>query len=451
MPVSLPWSDKAKSPILTLLSLPGIFPLFLLVSRWLLRFTTPFLGFESKLLAFYTKLFQLEQRNLNNIVEFQSVSGKTRQQFLEQIQKSYRHQIDSTASSHQKKVINRQLNQIEQEQRTRIAYSYPYRLYLEMTRNCNLRCQICCQSLVEIPRPEIAPEIIDKVKLLIPYCELVAVYGFGESLTAPHFFDYLQQLPFSQQQTVLLTTNGILVTPENSRRILESPINMFEISLDATNEDTYEFIRGVRAWAKIVDNIRYFNKLKQEISPNKPKLRLCFVAMRKNIEQLPDFVRLAKELNAEFVDVGYMNVFREELREQSLFFHQELAIQKFTEAQQVADQLQVTLNLPRYFNHAPIEDSFKHDSNCYEPWQFVQVCCDGTVLPCWNTSRPLGDLNHHNFDEIWNNQAFQEFRQNLNSREELYRCRYCLDYRFRNIHNVNHHILVLEPEAEKTR
>ena len=447
MPFATQLSHKDKSPLLTLITLPGIFSFFLLLSRWFIWLIAPLSQFEDKLLKFYTQLLQLDQQELGKFIEFQSVSQKNKERFLHQIQKSYRHQIESATSPKRKKAINRLLNQIEQEQRTEIAYSHPYRLYLEMTRNCNLRCQICCQSLVEIPRPEIAPEIIEKVKPMVPYCESVAVYGFGESLTAPHFFDYLQRLPFDDQQTILLTTNGILVSPDVSQRILDSPINMFEVSLDATNEDTYEFIRGVRMWSHIVENIRYFNKLKQAMNSHKPKLRLCFVAMRKNIEQLPDFVRLAKELNAEFVDVGYMNVFREELREQSLFFHQDLAIQKFTEAQQVADQLQITLNLPRYFNQEPIEDSIKHDSNCYEPWQFVQVCCDGTILPCWNTSRPLGDLNHQNFNEIWNNQAFQEFRRNLNSREELYRCRYCLDYRFRNIHNVNHHILVLEPET----
>ncbi|MFB3896684.1 MAG: radical SAM protein [bacterium] len=345
--------------------------------------------------------------------------------------------------------MNKTLNLIEQKQQLAVSYAHPYRMYLEMTRNCNLRCRICCQSIVDIDRPEITPELIRKLSPLIPYCESVAVYGFGESLAAPHFFDYMRQLPFDNNQTVLLTTNGTLLSPDKSRLILDSPINMLGISLDAANPDTYEYIRGKRLWQQIIDNIKYFNQLKQERGQSKPTLRFDFVALRKNIEELPNFVRLAKELHAEHIDVGYMNTYREELREQSLFFYQELSDRIFSEAKQIATQLGIDLHLPPMFhpenqpnpgnNGAPL----KH-SECREPWQFIQICADGSVIPCWNTSKPLGNLNDDTFETIWNNPAFQEFRQYLNSNKEMYRCRYCLDYRFRNIHNINHHILVLE-------
>jgi hypothetical protein len=184
-------SNKNHSPILALLTIPALFPLFLNLCRLYLKTISSNQKREKKGLLAIARFFQFEQQELVKLPEFKHISEKTRTRFLEQVQKSYRHQIDISSTVVQKRALNKTLNLIEQKQQLSISYSYPYRMYLEITRNCNLRCRVCCQSIVDIERNEIAPEIIQKIKPLIPYCESIAVYGFGESLTAPHFFEYL--------------------------------------------------------------------------------------------------------------------------------------------------------------------------------------------------------------------------------------------------------------------
>ena len=276
------------------------------------------------------------------------------------------------------------------------------------------------EPTIERPQFEQPGSVPEEVKKYVSDKDLVAVYCAMTRWKSGQFFsamDAVKKYVIEPTQQVEKDFEITLTIPDVDTIKAEGQKKIEDICGASTVAQAEQLVREFADWGQNQNQAK-FDSLRSEMQD---KLKTKGDGMREKIKtQLQPYID-----------------------EQKASIEAEIKV----EAQQVADQLQITLNLPRYFNQEPIEDSIKHDSNCYEPWQFVQVCCDGTILPCWNTSRPLGDLNHQNFNEIWNNQAFQEFRRNLNSREELYRCRYCLDYRFRNIHNVNHHILVLEPET----
>ena len=371
------------------------------------------------------------------VVDFKLPENIITHWFIKELQLCYWYYIAETADEAEKKQYNQVLNNFESRQRTEYVYSYPTRMSIEITRNCNLRCRMCPQDWLEVDKREISSQVIDAIKFLIPYQNYVAVFGFGESLTAPHFFEYLNRLSFHSQQTVALITNGVLMTPEVSQKIVESPISELLISIDTVDAETYRFIRQANLFPKIVENIEQFNRIKNNHKNQKPKLRLGFVAMRKNIEELPAFIRFAKKVNAADVDVGYLNVFSEELREQSLFYEPELANQIFHESQRLADELQIRLNIPELNEHP--------EKCCLEPWQFVYINSDGTITPCCINISILGDLTQTDFLAIWNNQRYQQLRRQMNTATEPYRCRYCFDCRYKNISNIEQHFIVVEP------
>ncbi|MCX7919118.1 MAG: radical SAM protein [bacterium] len=366
---------------------------------------------------------------------------------IRELQLCYRFHITRANQWSEKKRYNQKLNEIESQQQVLQVYSYPTRMSIEITRNCNLRCQICPQSFLEVDGQEISSDTIDAVKSLIPYQDYIAVFGFGESLTAPHFFDYLARLPFTNEQTVALITNGILMTKEISRQIITSPINVLLISLDTVNPQTYHFIRGVNFLPRLIEHIEQLNELKSQLHTNKPQLRLGFVAMKRNIAELPDFIRFAHRVGAEDVDVGYLNVFREELREESLYYEPELTLRYLLEAKQIAQELNVRLNIPELERFEVTKQGFilreKTKKPCVEPWQFVYINSNGTVTPCCINTSILGDISKTPFSLIWNNELYRRFRKQVNTATAPYRCRYCFDCRYKDIQNINQHMIVL--------
>src|ERR1700688_4361649 len=77
---------------------------------------------------------------------------------------------------------NMELNFKESRANKTIVKSYPYRCYLEVTNQCNLRCPMCGQSWFEGKRSYVAEPILNKIKELYPYLQEISVFGFGESL-----------------------------------------------------------------------------------------------------------------------------------------------------------------------------------------------------------------------------------------------------------------------------
>jgi radical SAM protein with 4Fe4S-binding SPASM domain len=371
------------------------------------------------------------------------------QWLIKELQHCYQSYRDEITDWVEKKRYNQLLNDFESRQRIDWVYSYPTRMSIEMTRNCNLRCRMCPQNWLEVDKREISEQVIDSIKFLIPYQNYIAVFGFGESLTAQHFFEYLDRLPFHTQQTVSLITNGILLTPSASQKIIAGPINELLVSIDTIDAQTYTYIRQANLLPTIMENIREFNKLRIAQNTKKPNLRLGFVAMRKNIEQLPDFIRFAKEVDAGDVDVGYLNVFSEDFRQESLYYFPELATRLFQESQQIAQSLQVRLNIPelkRYqLTDDGICDSGQFDKQCLEPWQYIYINSDGTITPCCINISTLGDLTKSDFLSIWNNDNYRALRHNVNTVAEPYRCKYCFDCRYKDIKNLNHQMIVVEP------
>jgi radical SAM protein with 4Fe4S-binding SPASM domain len=147
--------------------------------------------------------------------------------------------------------------------------------------------------------------------------------------------------------------------------------------------------------------------------------------------------------------VGYLNVFSEDFREESLYYFPELAIRVFQESQQIAQSLQVRLNIPELNRYQLTDDgicaSGQFDKQCLEPWQYIYINSDGTITPCCINISTLGDLTKSDFNSIWNNDKYQALRRNVNTAAEPYRCKYCFDCRYKDIKNLNHQMIVVEP------
>jgi len=207
---------------------------------------------------------------------------------------------------------------------------------------------------------------------------------------------------------------------------------------DAADEETYKFIHQAPVFSKIVRNLEALTRIKKEMGSELPVLNLGFVAMKANIDQLPEFIHLASCVGAATVGVGHLTVFRESLRDQSLVYHREHANEILIETRKVADELGIQVNLPEPFNTDV--DPWNHEfavqlGVCREPWEFVYVDNVGTVRPCCIHETVVGDLHKQSFDEIWNGESYRRFRAVVNTSKRYGMCLKCFDYRYRDPDN----------------
>ena len=104
----------------------------------------------------------------------------------------------------------------------------------------------------------------------------------------------IQTAKFAQScgiNDIYFTTNGSLLTPEVSERIISLDLfSRIQVSLDATTSDVYNQIRRGGSYELVLDNINSFLKAREVAKKRFPKIRVSFLVLPENRHQSTEFV-----------------------------------------------------------------------------------------------------------------------------------------------------------------
>ncbi|NQU42628.1 radical SAM protein [bacterium] len=339
--------------------------------------------------------------------------------------------------------INQALAILDADERVEVSKGFPFRGYLELTSVCNLRCRMCTQAGGITP-VYLELEHLDRLEPAFRYLRHISLVGLGEAFVHRDFREFLTRIR-ARNVAVRVISNGILLDEDLARFVIGQGLEDLWISLDATDSQTYLEIRGMDRFDRILDNIRRLNSLKAEMGKDRPVINLNFVIMRRNVEQIADFIRLASDLGAPAVHACYMIAFIEEMREESVFYDKALANRCLREARGVAKELGVAFHGPDLFRE-PFDEEGPHEDDgewgylkCREPWEFAYFNCEGKVVPCCTEQARLADLREMSFPEIWNGNAYRAYRRSLTTDHPSPFCRECMLVGLRDINRPECH------------
>lgn len=182
-------------------------------------------------------------------------------------------------------------------------YTYPINIKWLLTSDCNLRCRHCyfygCPEMYE-PVDELSTEkafefvddIADKMSVVN------IVLSGGEPFLRKDFFEILQKIK-SKNLSVIIQSNGTLITPEIAKRLkplLNPNMDSIQISLDGAVEKDHDAIRGEGAFKKAIEGVK--NLTNEGIYPNSN-----LTVTSKNISNLPLIAPLAQEYKIKRVSL----------------------------------------------------------------------------------------------------------------------------------------------------
>jgi MoaA/NifB/PqqE/SkfB family radical SAM enzyme len=161
---------------------------------------------------------------------------------------------------------------------------------LYLTERCNSRCVTC-----DYWRHGRADMNLDAVRRLLPSLERLGTQAVllsgGEPLLNPDWAPIAEMLRRHGLKVWLLTSG--LSLAKHARRA-GGLFQAITVSLDGTDRETYQAIRGLDALDNVCDGIRA--AAAQGVAPS-----LRVTVQRANFQQLPRFVAMAKELGARQV------------------------------------------------------------------------------------------------------------------------------------------------------
>ncbi len=195
------------------------------------------------------------------------------------------------------------------------------RVYIEPTNRCNLDCVTCMRNVWDEPLGYMSAEvfecILQGIRELSPR-PLVFFGGFGEPLVHPQLLEMIRAVK-GLGCPVEMITNGIFLTDAMAHQLIQMGLDGLWVSIDGATPDSYSDVRLGAALPNVLQNLMHLRVLRDREYKKRPQIGVAFVAMRRNIRDLPAVLRLSSTHGVERFSISNVLAHTEELRQEILY------------------------------------------------------------------------------------------------------------------------------------
>jgi len=351
------------------------------------------------------------------------------------------------------------------------------RVKLDLSNQCQLRCVMCHFSHPEFVgnSTQMDRDLLEKVAAeTFPLAHEVVPSSSAEPLLSrelPRALELCREYEVPQYH---FSTNGLSLNDRIIDKVLETRMPAITFSIDSHVKETFEAIRTPAPFEKTLAKLDLMIRRREEAGIGIPKIYVTAVIMRKNIEQMPDFIRFMRDRGVDAMNFVHMGVIGGlGIENETLLKHPEVCNRTLAEMRRVATEVGMEAVMPdpipehlsavadaedapdaaggggtallpagatmssaevaqflnqknREFNLA-VKPKQRHTRPCYFPWFYIHINPDGTVFPCgcWFEFTGFGDFKTQAFKEIWTGPRYRELRRQLTTLELRPVCANC--------------------------
>lgn len=288
----------------------------------------------------------------------------------------------------------------------------PVHLSIEPTTACNLRCPECPSGLRSFTRKTGNLSVDTLENLLVQVGSALSSMTFyfqGEPFIHPLLPDMIRTAHRKGIYTIT-STNGHFFNDAQARATIESGLDKLIVSVDGTSQDVYAAYRKEGDLAKVLAGIENIVAWKKKLASHSPFIELQFVVFSSNEHQIREVKALGKTLGVDRVAL---------------------------KSAQLNDFVNGNPLMPaegKYSRYKKNKDGTyriknRLDNHCWKMWHSAVITWDGNMVPCCfdkDASHQMGNILHAPLANIWNNDAYLQFRKQLfRSRKDIDICNNC--------------------------
>ncbi|WP_028318198.1 radical SAM protein [Desulfobulbus elongatus] len=339
-------------------------------------------------------------------------------------------------------------------------------LQVEISTRCTAACRYCPRTLYASRwQDRLLPKaLFARLMPVFKKTALVHLQGWGEPLLHPDFMTMVRMVKAAGCR-VGTTTNGMLLTEDLCRRMIEAEMDVLAFSLagiDAANDR----IRLGTSLDRVLAAIATLDRLKRQCGSERPAIHIAYLLLRSRLDDCALLPRFFASLGVEQVVVSTLDlVAGRECVAEALVPADEAeyaALRRRLDAMVAAGRdlglpIHVWLAAPQGA-HGTTDDS--------EPWpppnpagsgctehieRAAVVAADGGVSPCVYTHLPVcadvchwidgretahvplvfGNIGRQSFAAIWRSREYRTFRKAHAGGQPPRPCRTCVRLRMR--------------------
>ena len=239
---------------------------------------------------------------------------------------------------------------------------------------------------------------------------------------------------------VELISNGTLLSDERIEELITAGVRRLWISIDGARPESYSDVRLGASLPLVLGNLRSLKARKLRLASTRPEVGIAFVAMDKNIEDLPEVVRMGLELGAERFSISNVLAHNDRLRAETLYDAEmakwnakrpevELPRMDF-ENPQVTAALHGMMEAGSRALGTPELGIFPDADRCpFIDKGSMSIRWDGAVAPCLallhshtyyiddisrrSDAYTVGSVAEESLTEIWSDPAYRQLRERL--------------------------------------
>ena len=225
---------------------------------------------------------------------------------------------------------------------------------------------------------------------------MIVLYHGGEPFLNKNFFKMVKKLkPITEK--IKTVTNGSLITDSLIDQILESELDIIEISLDGSSPEENNFIRVGSDYEQITSQIKKLTKIRNQKNLKKPEIFISNAQIPKNIKQT-DEIKVPSNLIETFDEI------KDDIKFKEVY----------------------TMIWPGIPNKM---HSIKPERNsCDLIINTFTIRWNGDVVPCCYdlvNMMVMGNVLKERIEDIWSNSKFVKLRKDINEFNPPNLCKNC--------------------------
>ncbi len=317
------------------------------------------------------------------------------------------------------------------------------KVYIEPTNACNLDCVTCIRNVWDEPLGRMSDVTFDRiVDGLRAFAPMPSIFfgGFGEPLAHAHMVEMIRRVK-ALGAKVELITNGTLLTEPLAQQLIDARLDVLWVSIDGATPESYADVRLGAALPQILANVTRFRELRPSSYYPTPAIGIAFVAMKRNIHELPEMLAISRWLGAAYFKMSNVLPYTAELRDEMLYERvvtrtpcppspgvPYVSLPKIDVNEATRRALYQTINSNRTINYAGKELNVNNRCPFVESG-VTAIGWDGSVSPClpllhnhlsfvgryqrFSRRHVIGNVNDRALNEVWNEPAYAAFRERV--------------------------------------
>jgi len=316
----------------------------------------------------------------------------------------------------------------------------PQYITLQTVSACNLGCKHCFinnygdeieDGQIRIMKMAEFDKILERIKPVVKNAEYFTFSSF-EALLNKHLFEMMDKiLAINPQMKFPFLSNTMLLSKEKINQLEKYPISEICISLDGKSKEVVESFKTGVDYDNVINSLRLLGQ-----SSLKEKVAVGFVAHKKNIHELPDYVDFVNELGIKLIYVSNLLSFTQNNANEVLYTPDgnNEAQALFNEAIKRAKKNNQTIQLPELkpvVKGCQACETFFIDTNGnVAPCDFLAVTTPFTLFgnTIKNPPQIYGNVLFDDPLEIYRSEGYTTFRNAHRLGKELPDvCKNCID------------------------